>query len=151
METTLLCNESDTIHVDPHIIQYTVYITDNYTGNIIVKENVTETQYINIQQDDDLCLMYQISAWNSGGEGELSEPVQDSTPRGKHAKATSFTTAIDMQAKNFLTGLLALHHISFLLFCISISVPRNVIVESITVRSTVTTNVVHILINNVSS
>ena len=51
---------------------------------------------------------------------------------------------------NFLTGLLAFYHISFLLFCISISVPRN-IVRSITVRAMVTTNVVHIHINNVSS
>ena len=75
---------NDTIHVDPHITQYTVYVTDNYTGNIIVKENVTETQFIitsNIQ-DDSLCPMYQVSAWNAGGEGELSEPV-DSTPQGK--------------------------------------------------------------------
>ena len=73
--------------VDPHITQYTVYITDNYTGNIIVKENVTETRYTpNIQQDDGLCPMRQVSAWNSGGEGELSEPVQESTPRGKQAK-----------------------------------------------------------------
>ena len=84
-------NESHIMSVDPHITQYTVYITDNYTGNTIVKENVTETQFTpNIQQDDDLCLMYQISAWNAGGEGELSEPAQDSTPRGKQAKATSF-------------------------------------------------------------
>ena len=76
-------NESDIISVDPHITQYTVYITDNYTGNIIVKENVTETHFTpNIQQDG-LCPMYQVSAWNAGGEGELSEPVQDSTPRGK--------------------------------------------------------------------
>ena len=75
---------SNTIHVDPHIIQYTVYITDNYTGNIIVKENVTETQYIIYNfQDDDLCPTYQISAWNAGGEGKLSEPVQESSPRGK--------------------------------------------------------------------
>ena len=70
---------SNTIHVDPHITQYTVYITDNYTGNNIVKENVTETQYISNTQ---LCPMYQVSAWNAGGEGELSEPVQESIPRG---------------------------------------------------------------------
>jgi len=69
--------------VYPHITQYTVYITDNYTGNII-EENVTETQYTsNTQDDDDLCPMYQVSAWNTGGEGELSEPVQDSIPQGK--------------------------------------------------------------------
>ena len=83
---------NDIIHVDPHITQYTVYTTDNYTGNSIVKENVTETQFIpNIQQDDSLCPMYQVSAWNAGGEGELSEPVQDSTPQGKQPKDDSWT------------------------------------------------------------
>ena len=139
--------------MDPHITHYTVYITDNYTGNIIVKENVTETQLTpNIQQDDVLCPMCQVSAWNSGGEGEVSEPAQDNIPRGKQAKdvldlPTSFTVAIDTQTKNFLTGLL--HYISFVLFCISISVPRNVTAESITVRGI--PNVVHIYINNVSS
>ena len=75
---------SDIIHMDPHITQYTVYITDNYTGNIIVKENVTETQYIFNASRDGSCLIYQVSAWNAGGEGELSEPVQDSTPQGKN-------------------------------------------------------------------
>ena len=75
-------NESG-IHVDPHITQYTVYITDNYTGDV-VKVNVTETQYTpNIQQNNSLCPMYQVSAWNAGGEGELSSPVWDSTPQGK--------------------------------------------------------------------
>ena len=74
---------NDIIHVDPHITHYTVYITDNYSGNSIVKENVTETQYISNIQDDDLCPMYRVSAWNDGCEGELSEPVQDSIPRGK--------------------------------------------------------------------
>ena len=76
---------NDIIHVDPHITQYTVYITDNYTGGV-VKVNVTETHftYIN-QQHDGLCPMYQVSAWNAGGEGKLSEPVWDSTPQGKQA------------------------------------------------------------------
>ena len=78
-----LNNESDIISVDPHITQYTMYITDNYTGNIIVKENVTETQFTFNASRDGLCLMYQVSAWNAGGEGELSEPVQGSTPQGK--------------------------------------------------------------------
>ena len=73
---------NDTIHIDPHITQYTVYITDNYTGDV-VKENVTETQYTFNIQDDDLCPMYQVSAWNAGGEGDLTEPVQGSTPQGK--------------------------------------------------------------------
>ena len=78
---------SDNIRVDPHITQYSVYITDMYTGNSIVKTNLTETQYtIRINHDDDLCPMYQISAWNSGGEGELSEPVQKSTPQGSQPR-----------------------------------------------------------------
>ena len=67
---------NDNISVDPRITQYTVYITDNYTGNIIVEENVTETQFTSINQGNVLCPMYQVSAWNAGGEGELSEPVQ---------------------------------------------------------------------------
>ena len=79
-------NESDSIHVDHHITQYTVYITDNYTGSIVVKENVIETRFTFSIQDDGLCLMCRVSAWNAGGEGELSEPVHDSTPRGKQAK-----------------------------------------------------------------
>ena len=73
---------NDVIHVYPHIIQYTVYSTDIYTGNIIVVENVTGTQFTYNTQGDDLCPMYQISAWNAGGEGEKSEPVQESTPQG---------------------------------------------------------------------
>ena len=79
-------NESDIIHVDPHITHYTVYITDNYTGNIVVKENVTETHYTPNIQGDGLCPMYQVSAWNVGGEGNKSDLVWDSTPRGKQAK-----------------------------------------------------------------
>ena len=79
-------NGSDIINVDPHITQYTVYITDNYTGNIIVKENVTETQFTpNIQLHDGLCPTCNVSAWNAGGEGNKSEPVWDSIPQGKQA------------------------------------------------------------------
>ena len=77
---------NETVHVDPHITQYTVYITDNYTGNIIVKENVTETQFTFNNQVNVLCPTYRVSAWNAGGEGELSEPVQESTPQGKQAR-----------------------------------------------------------------
>ena len=86
---------NDTIHVDPHIIHYTVHITDIYTGNIITKRNVTKTQFTlsNIQYDD-LCPMYQVSAWNVGGEGEVSEPVQESTPRGKQANLIAKTVAV---------------------------------------------------------
>ena len=64
---------NDTIHVDPHIIQYTVHITDMYNEKIITKRNMTETQFSPNIQGDDLCPMYQVSAWNAGGEGELSE------------------------------------------------------------------------------
>ena len=68
---------SDNINVDPHITQYTVYITDNYTGNSIVNVNVMETQFTFNASENDLCPMYQVSAWNAGGEGELSETVQE--------------------------------------------------------------------------
>ena len=71
--------------MDPHITHYTVYITNNYTGDI-VKVNVTETHFTSNNQGSVLCPMYQVSAWNAGGEGELSEPVQESTPQGKQAK-----------------------------------------------------------------
>ena len=73
---------NDIIHVDPHIVHYTVYITDNYSGNTIVKENVTAMEFT-FNASDSVCPMYQVSAWNAGGEGELSGPVQDSRPHGK--------------------------------------------------------------------
>ena len=67
---------NQTVHVDPHITQYTVYITDNHTGDV-VKVNVTETHFTSsINQGNLHCPMYQVSTWNAGGEGELSEPVQ---------------------------------------------------------------------------
>ena len=75
---------NDVIRVNPHITQYTVYITDNYTGSI-AKVNVSEMQFTFNTQDDGLCPIYQVSAWNAGGEGELSEPVQESTPRVPHS------------------------------------------------------------------
>ena len=65
---------NQTVHVDPHITHYTVYITDNHTGGV-VKVNVTETHFT-INQGNIHCPMYQVSAWNAAGEGELSEPVQ---------------------------------------------------------------------------
>ena len=79
---------TDIIHVEPHITQYTVYITDNYTGKNIAEQNITGTQFTveaNIR-DSGLCPIYQVSAWNSGGEGELSEPVQHTTPQGRQWK-----------------------------------------------------------------
>ena len=62
---------NDIIRVDPQITQYTVYITDNYTGNIIT-ENVTETHFTPNTSDNDLCHMYHVSAWNAGGESNMS-------------------------------------------------------------------------------
>ena len=73
---------SDTIQVDPHITQYTVYITDIYTGNIF-KRNVTETRFTFNASDDGTCPKYQVTGWNAGGEGELSEPVHECHPRSK--------------------------------------------------------------------
>ena len=79
--------ESDVIHVDPHITLYTMYIFDAYNRNMIHSVNTTETSFTpthNVYMY--LCPMYQVSAWNAGGEGNKSEPVQDSTPQGKQAK-----------------------------------------------------------------
>ena len=44
--------------------------------------NMTETS-LKPTNNVPVCPMYRISAWNAGGEGELSEPVQEITPRGK--------------------------------------------------------------------
>ena len=74
--------ESDVIHVDPHITHYTVYIFDAYNTSMIHSVNTTKTSFT-LAYTLPLCPMYQVSAWNAGGEGELSEPMQDSTPQGK--------------------------------------------------------------------
>ena len=79
---TMMNNESDVIHVDPHITQYTVYIFDASNGSMIRSVNITETSFTPTHNIP-LCPMYQVSAWNAGGEGNRSEPVQDSTPQGK--------------------------------------------------------------------
>ena len=84
-----LNQESDVIHVDPHITNYTVYTIDAYDSSRNHSVNTTETSFTptyNIY----LCPMYQVSAWNTGGEGELSEPVQDGTFQGKPTKISSF-------------------------------------------------------------
>ena len=73
--------KSDVIHVDPHITQYTVYTIDAYTSRMIESVNVTATSFTPTPNIP-LCIMYQVSAWNAGGEGELSEPVQDGTLQG---------------------------------------------------------------------
>ena len=126
---------NQTIRVDPHITQYTVYITDNYTGNIIVKENVTEARFSFNVLDYGLCLMYQVSAWNAGGEGELSEPVQDSIPRSKGLL-------------NWLTRSTCMIDVIFV--SLSHVVSRNVMTRSITAKVTEEPNVLYIRIDNVS-
>ena len=77
-------NKSDIIHVDPHITQYTVYIFDAYTWGMNDSVNVTETSFLlsNKTKIGGLCPMYRVSAWNVGGEGKLSDPVQESTTEG---------------------------------------------------------------------
>ena len=123
--------------MDPHVTQYTVYITDNYTGNSIVKENVTETQYIYNFQDDDLCPTYRISAWNAGGEGELSEPVQESSPRGEQSYRRTFELVRVCRPLQQLELLLS--------FLSPITVPHSVAAENISF--TLEPSVVRIHIN----
>ena len=78
-------SESNFMHVNPHIIHYTIYIVDNYTGNYIDKANVTERSFTlgSIAPDDCLYPVYGVSAWNSGGEGEMSEPLPEYLPHSK--------------------------------------------------------------------
>ena len=78
-------NESDVIYVDPHITQYTVYIFDAYTRRMMRSMNMTETSF-KPTNNVPPCPMYHVSAWNAGGEGELSEPVQERMPQGKQTK-----------------------------------------------------------------
>ena len=80
-----LNSESDVIHVNPHITQYTVYIFDTSNGSMIRSVNTTKTSFTPTHNIP-LCPMYQVLAWNAGGEGNRSEPVQDGTPLGKQAK-----------------------------------------------------------------
>ena len=74
--------ESNVIHVDPHITHYTVYTIDASNGSMTNSVNVTETNFTPTNNIP-LCPMYQVSAWNAGGEGELSEPVQRCIPLSK--------------------------------------------------------------------
>ena len=73
---------SDVIHVKPKITHYTVYTIDAYNSSSNHSVNTTETSFTPTHNIP-LCPTYQVSAWNAGGESELSEPVQDSTPQGK--------------------------------------------------------------------
>ena len=84
----IMNSESAVIHVDPHITEYTVYTIDASNGSMTHRVNTTKTSFTPTHNIP-LCPMYQVSAWNAGGEGEWSEPVQDSTPQGKHVLKTS--------------------------------------------------------------
>ena len=80
-----LNNKSDFMYVDPHITHYTVHTIDfQYTRKMIGRPDTKETSFTlsNIQNDYS-CPVYQVSAWNAGGESELSEPIQESIPQGK--------------------------------------------------------------------
>jgi len=79
-------HESHVIHVDPHVTQYTVYTVNAYTRKIIEQENTKDIKFtFRSIPNNDQCRMYQISAWNAGGEGKLSAPVQETTPQGKQS------------------------------------------------------------------
>ena len=127
-----LNNQSDVMHVDPHITQYTVYITDVYTNNIIEEINVTETRFNFDTLGLDLCLMYQVSAWNAGGEGELSEPVQGRTPQGKLPARPYISTRSAVLALLYCT-------------CSSLPlVPHSIAVENISGVVTAVSNILNI-------
>ena len=79
-----LNNESAVIRVNPHITHYTVYTMDVSNHSVIDSVNVTATSFTPTNNIP-LCPMYQVSAWNAGGEGEMSEPVQESRPQGKQS------------------------------------------------------------------
>ena len=81
--------ESTFIHVDPYITHYTIYIIDSYTGNYMDKINVTETSFTKITTDEQVCPIYCVTAWNSGGEGDMSVPLP-------HSKLVFFTLFIKM-------------------------------------------------------
>ena len=71
--------------------------------------------------------MYQVSAWNVGGEGELSEPVLESTPQGKEF--------LNNQAPCSLST--SFH--SYSLFY-TITVPHSIIAENVSVAVTEESN-----------
>ena len=73
----------------------TVYITDNYTGDF-VKVNVTDTRFTFSTSEDCPCPIYQVSAWNAGGEGELSRTLQRCRPLGKLSFSTKDTETVKL-------------------------------------------------------
>ena len=70
---------SSIVHVEPHITHYTVYTVDNYTGNYIESVTVTDTAFRRNTPNDNSCPVYRVTAWNAGGEGDMSVPL----PGGK--------------------------------------------------------------------
>ena len=77
----MMNNKSDVIDVNPEITHYTVYIFYPSAARMNDSVNVTETSFRHTNYIP--CPIYQVSAWNSAGEGELTEPLQESTVRGK--------------------------------------------------------------------
>ena len=127
-------NKSDVTHVDPHITHYTVYITDNYTGDV-VKVNVTDTRFTFSTSDDCPCPIYQVSAWNTGGEGKLSEPVQESSPQGKQKVSELIRLCRPAGLCNYCSPFCHLSH----------AVPHSIAAENISL--TLEPSVVHIHID----
>ena len=73
--STVNNHRHEIFHIEPHILQYTVYTIDD-TGMITGQENTTEIELtLSNAPDDNACLIYKVSTWNSNGEGEMSEPL----------------------------------------------------------------------------
>ena len=71
-------SDSISVHVDPHVTKYTVYITDTTTLTA-VGHNAIETHYTFMNTDHHYpCNSYQFcaSASNAAGEGEESRRVE---------------------------------------------------------------------------
>jgi len=80
---SVINSESSVVHLDPNVTHYTVYIVDNYTGNYMDKVNVTETSFTRNIPNHHSCPVYRVTAWNSGGEGDMSVPLPGNLPRSK--------------------------------------------------------------------
>ena len=82
--STITESDSISVHVDPHVTKYTVYITDTTTLRV-VGHNAMETQYTFMTTDHHYpCTSYQFcaSASNAAGEGEESRRVEGFFPQG---------------------------------------------------------------------
>ena len=83
-------SDSVSVHVDPHITKYTVYITDKTTSKVVT-HNTMETYYTFMTTDHYQCTSYQFcaSASNAAGEGEKSGQVE-----GYFLQGDSYTVSL---------------------------------------------------------